>query len=136
MALQVFIIFIGKSPMHIVNDGLTGVQWGICIGFSAITFVVSFIVKLIPIQNLIEKCVNSKNDNKEEEVKEVKEVSESNEYNVEKIKVKEYQKKNITIDEYVPKEDKNIIELNAINENDLNSIIQINKKSERNNLKS
>ena len=40
MALQLLIIFIGKSPIHIVNDGLTGNQWGICIGFSAITFVV------------------------------------------------------------------------------------------------
>ena len=35
-------------------------QWGICIGFSAITFVVSFIVKLIPIQNWIDNCINAK----------------------------------------------------------------------------
>ena len=55
MALQVLIIFIGKSPFHIVNDGLSGTQWGICIGFSAITFVVSFIVKFIPIHICIDR---------------------------------------------------------------------------------
>ena len=47
MGLQVAIIFIGKSPLHVVNEGLTGNQWGICIGLSAITFVVSFLVKLL-----------------------------------------------------------------------------------------
>ena len=60
VALQITIIFIGKSPFHIVNEGLTGIQWGICIGFSAITFVVSFIVKLIPIEKCIDKCFESK----------------------------------------------------------------------------
>ena len=58
MALQVVIIFVGKSPFHIVNDGLTGVQWGICIGFSAITFVVSIILKLIPIEILFDKFLS------------------------------------------------------------------------------
>ena len=62
MGLQVAIIFIGKSPFHIVNDGLTGVQWGICIGFSAITFVVSFIMKLIPLQLLIDKWIKPKEE--------------------------------------------------------------------------
>ena len=78
MGFQVAIIFIGKSPFHIVNDGLTGVQWGICIGFSAITFVVSFIVKLIPIQNCIEKLLESnvKENEKEEENDDIKIVSE------------------------------------------------------------
>ena len=67
MLLQVVIIFIGKSPFHIVNDGLTGVQWGICIGFSAITFVVSFIVKLIPIEKLVDKFLHSKPENEEDD---------------------------------------------------------------------
>ena len=62
MGLQVAIIFIGKSPFHIVNDGLTGVQWGICLGFSAITFVVSFIVKLIPLQICIDKYLEPKEE--------------------------------------------------------------------------
>ena len=62
MALQVTIIFIGKAPFHIVNEGLTGVQWGICIGLSAITFVVSFIVKLIPLEKCIDKLLVNKNE--------------------------------------------------------------------------
>ena len=65
MGLQVAIIFIGKSPFHIVNDGLTGEQWGICFGFSAITFVVSFIVKLIPLENLIDKFLVPKIEEKD-----------------------------------------------------------------------
>ena len=65
MGLQVTIIFIGKSPIHIVNDGLTGAQWGICFGFSAITFVVSFIVKLIPLDKMIDRWLNPKEVKKE-----------------------------------------------------------------------
>ena len=65
MGLQVAIIFIGKSPFHIVNDGLTGEQWGICFGFSKITFVVSFIVKLIPLENLIDKFLVPKIEEKD-----------------------------------------------------------------------
>ena len=68
MALQVIIIFVGKSPFHIVNEGLTLQQWGICIGFSAITFVVSIIVKLIPIHNFIENFLpKADEDNDEDE---------------------------------------------------------------------
>ena len=67
MVLQVIIIFIGKSPFHVVNEGLTGEQWGICIGFSAITFVVSIIVKFIPIHILINKILESKDENEENE---------------------------------------------------------------------
>ena len=66
MALQVAIIFIGKSPIHIVNGGLSGTQWGICIGLSAITFVISFIVKLIPIHICIDKYLESKGQKEEE----------------------------------------------------------------------
>ena len=62
MCLQVIIIYIGKAPFHIINDGFTGEQWGICIGLSAITFVVSFIVKLIPIENFIDKLIAPKKE--------------------------------------------------------------------------
>ena len=69
MALQVVIIYVGKSAFHIVDNGLTGEQWGICLGFSAITFVVSFIVKLIPIHNFIDRLIKPEDEvenNKEE----------------------------------------------------------------------
>jgi magnesium-transporting ATPase (P-type) len=63
MGLQAVIIYIGKAPFHIVNDGFSGYEWGICIGFSAITFVVSFIVKLIPLQSCIDNCIAPKEEN-------------------------------------------------------------------------
>ena len=77
MALQVIIIYVGKSAFHIVDKCLTGEQWGICLGFSAITFVVSFIIKLIPIHNFIDRLIKPKEEenndleemNKEEEEK-------------------------------------------------------------------
>ena len=95
MILQVVIIFIGKSPLHVVDDGFTGEQWGICIGFSAITFVVSFIVKLIPIHVVIDKFLESKSkedieeDEKENEKEDddIKEIGFENE-KVEKKKIK------------------------------------------------
>ena len=82
MALQVLIIFIGKSPFHIVNDGLTGTQWGICIGFSAITFVVSIIAKCLPIHILVDNYLDKKIKEEEEEEEKQEEnnddLSESN----------------------------------------------------------
>ena len=90
MLLQVVIIFIGKSPFHIVNDGLTGVQWGICIGFSAITFVVSFIVKLIPIEKLIDKFLLSKIENEEEDIKEIENGEEKEKLDIARRKTKRH----------------------------------------------
>ena len=81
MGLQVLIIFIGKSPFHIVNDGLTGNQWGICLGFSAITFVVSFIVKFIPIHICIDAYLDKKMQQEEEEERKLEELEEANKSN-------------------------------------------------------
>ena len=67
IGLQVAIIYVGKSPFHIINDGFTGTQWGICIGFSAITFVVSFLVKLIPIHSIIDELIKPKKEENNEE---------------------------------------------------------------------
>ena len=53
LALQVTIVCVGKSIFHVANNGLTGEQWGICFGFSAITFVVSIIAKLLPIDKTL-----------------------------------------------------------------------------------
>ena len=73
MGLQVLIIFVGKSPIHVVNDGLSGNQWGICIGFSAITFVVSIIVKFIPIHICIDSYLDKKIKQEEEEEEKLEE---------------------------------------------------------------
>ena len=57
MGLQVILITFGNTVFHCVENGLTGKQWGICFGFAAITFVVSIICKLLPIEGLIEKLL-------------------------------------------------------------------------------
>ena len=89
MILQLAIIFVGKSPFHVVDEGITGAQWGICLGFSAITFVVSFIVKFIPIHVYIDKFIESRiqieesegtEENEESEKKENKENKESEDF--------------------------------------------------------
>ena len=69
IGLQVAIIYVGKSPLHIVNEGFTGTQWGICIGLSAITFVVSFLVKFLPIHLIIDKFTGPGKEEGEEEQK-------------------------------------------------------------------
>ena len=70
------IIFIGKSPIHIVNDGLTGIQWGICIGFSAITFVVSMINKILPVHICIDNYLDKQIQKEEEEEEKMEENNE------------------------------------------------------------
>ena len=77
MGLQVLIIFVGKSPIHVVNEGLTGNQWGICLGFSAITFVVSIVVKFIPIHICIDAYLDRKIKQEEEEEEKIDENEKS-----------------------------------------------------------
>ena len=67
MGLQVLIIFVGGSPLHIVNRGLSGLQWLICFGFSAITFVVSALVKKLPIDVYIDEIIEKYGDKEENE---------------------------------------------------------------------
>jgi len=47
-ALHAVIIQFTSSVFKVSRFGLTGQQWGICIGFGSITLVVNFIAKLIP----------------------------------------------------------------------------------------
>lgn len=67
MGLQVLIVFIGNSAFHVCEGGLSGKQWGISIGFSAITFVVSFIVKFIPLEDTIDGWLSKYSDEEEED---------------------------------------------------------------------
>ena len=80
VGLQVAIIYVGKSPFHIVNEGFTGEQWGICVGFSAITFVVSFLVKLLPIHIVIDKWLKPKEGEIEDQNSEKEIVDKDKEY--------------------------------------------------------
>ena len=118
MLLQLLIIFIGKSAFHITNQGLTGKQWGICIGFSAITFVVSFINKLIPIHNFIDNLLKSEEKENEENEQEQKN-EEVDKIYIEKKKIK--MEENGALESENMKEKTEKRELMKLNENNLNT---------------
>jgi Ca2+ transporting ATPase len=59
LALQILIVQFGNAAFKVVENGLTGQQWGISIGFSAITFVLNFIVKLIPLDVCIQNILDN-----------------------------------------------------------------------------
>ena len=67
LGLQIIIVFFGNEAFKVVENGLTGNQWGICIGFSAITFVLSAIVKLIPLDKCIQSCLDNRSAKQLEE---------------------------------------------------------------------
>ena len=99
------------------------------------SFVVSFLVKLLPIENCIDRHLNSKANNKED----IKELNEYNEKNAEKIKIKEFKTKKKNNDEFTPKDDKDIIEINIMHDNELNCELNsgsnINKETTKNKAK-
>ena len=64
LALQVILIEFGRDAFKCTERGLTLYQWLIVIAFSAVTFVLSIIVKLIPIDGLIQGCLDKPADNK------------------------------------------------------------------------
>jgi Ca2+ transporting ATPase len=64
LCLQIILIEFGRSPFKCTERGLTLIQWLIVIGFSAITLVLSFIIKLIPIDKCIQKCLDTPANNK------------------------------------------------------------------------
>jgi magnesium-transporting ATPase (P-type) len=67
MALQVILVQFGNTVFHCCERGLTGKQWGICLGFSAITFVVSIICKLIPLEKCIQPILDKYGGDDQEE---------------------------------------------------------------------
>ena len=69
LALQIIIVCFGNAAFKVVEDGLTGKQWGISIGFSAITFVLSVIIKLIPLDKAIDNMLEKARYKKQEEEK-------------------------------------------------------------------
>ena len=75
LALQILLIEFGRDAFKCTERGLTFYQWLIVIGFSAITFVLSFIIKFIPIdiaiQKYLDKPVTNKVANYDDLVKEV-----------------------------------------------------------------
>ena len=66
LILQILIVIFGKNVFHVSNLGLTWQQWLICIGFSAITFVVSIICKCLPIESFIDRLLVQKPEEEQE----------------------------------------------------------------------
>ena len=70
MGLQAIIIEFGNEALHVVERGLTLNQWGYSLLFSSFTFFISIIVKLIPLEILIDKGLSKilrEKDRKHEE---------------------------------------------------------------------
>ena len=63
--LQIIIIFFGNLSFQIVKEGLSAKQWGICIGFSAISFVISILGKFIYIDVLFDKFLSPEEEEPE-----------------------------------------------------------------------
>ena len=65
VVLQIIIIFFGGISFQIVDKGLSPKQWGICLGFSAISFLVSIIGKFIFIDVLLDKFLSAEEEEPE-----------------------------------------------------------------------
>ena len=65
LILQIIIIEFGGNALKCTERGLTFSQWLICIGFSFISIILSFIIKLTPIDGIIQRFFdNSSKSNK------------------------------------------------------------------------
>ena len=74
--LHAFIIQIAQGVFKVSRFGLTGSQWGVCIGFGALTFPASFLIKLIPDKWFsCFKCLNEKDENESEQSVPIEHVS-------------------------------------------------------------
>ena len=64
LILQIILIEFGKEAFKCTERGLSIIQWLIVIGFSAITFVLSFIIKFIPLDKCIQGFLDKPSNNK------------------------------------------------------------------------
>ena len=58
IVLQIIIITFGGASFHIVDKGLSAAHWGICIGFSLFSFLVSIIAKFFLLDSFLENLFN------------------------------------------------------------------------------
>ena len=68
LGIQILLVMYGSKAFHCVNGGLSLKQWGLSFGFAFISFIISFIGKLIPLDKQIDPCIKPKR-NIEDEVK-------------------------------------------------------------------
>ena len=59
LILQIILIEVGGDAFKCTERGITGIQWLICVGFSLITFVLSTIIKFIPIDIFIQRILDN-----------------------------------------------------------------------------
>ena len=59
LILQIILIEVGSDAFKCTERGITGIQWLICIGFSSITFVLSIIIKFIPVDSFIQRILDN-----------------------------------------------------------------------------
>ena len=64
LILQIILIEFGRDAFKCTERGLTLIQWLIVIGFSAVTFVLSFIIKFIPLDKCIQRMLDTPRSNK------------------------------------------------------------------------
>ena len=85
LALQIILIEFGRDAFKCTERGITLIQWLLVMAFSAITFVLSFIIKFIPIDVIIQRILDKPADNKvanyNDLVKETKTKEEKGNYN-------------------------------------------------------
>ena len=70
MGLQAIIIEFGNEALHVVERGIAGNQWGYTLLFSFMTFVVSIIIKFIPLEKIIDRGLARRQSEKEKEMEE------------------------------------------------------------------
>jgi hypothetical protein len=59
LILQIILMECGREAFKVTENGLSYEQWLLCIGFSAITFVLCFILKLLPIDKKIQEFLDN-----------------------------------------------------------------------------
>ena len=67
MALQAVMVEFGNEALHVVERGLCWNHWLYSLGFSFITFIISIICKIIPLEIFIDKIMEKFPDDEEEE---------------------------------------------------------------------
>lgn len=71
MGIQAFIVSVGNTAFKCVAGGLDGTQWGICLAFGVSAWVVSFIIKLIPLGEAIDRLISKDKEEKKDEEEKV-----------------------------------------------------------------
>jgi Ca2+ transporting ATPase len=130
-ALQVVIICFGKEGFKVTERGLTAKHWGICIGFSCLTFILSVIIKLLPIDVKIQEFLdNNKKGNKVSNLEDLLKNEYVNNNSVHKLMDKNDVMISIHRNNYQNVNNFNI----SSNNNQGNNVININNENNRLNL--